>query len=209
MTDQKRTLGPLGNVEHWLADEVQKRKDQPVTDQAKRHPDCCPEWVRTGYAHTEICPAFDAPKADPGHPSRLSPIPAPKPAPEFVERALKGLLEALMGVDLPESVRAAHTAALILMEGPPAHIPMRGTDVELWLKRCRDEYPRQHSNDAWTALDDLLDDYRLRADTGSAMDALVGGPAGDESDTPYRVGGEMDPQVRYDPGSYETRGGRT
>jgi hypothetical protein len=45
--------------------------------------------------------------------------------------------------------------------------PMRGDDVEAWIRRRRDEH--SHHGLAWFALDDLLDDYRLHSDTGTAL----------------------------------------
>ena len=47
------------------------------------------------------------------------------------------------------------------------HRPARGDDVETWIKRCRDEHSRLGL--AWIALDDLLDDYREKADTGTPL----------------------------------------
>lgn len=49
----------------------------------------------------------------------------------------------------------------------PSHSPRRGSDVEAWLKAERDKY--QERTEAWYALDELLDDYRLRADTGRGL----------------------------------------
>jgi hypothetical protein len=43
--------------------------------------------------------------------------------------------------------------------------PRRGDDVEAWLRQWRDQY----ADDAWRALDDALDDYRLHADTGAPL----------------------------------------
>jgi hypothetical protein len=51
------------------------------------------------------------------------------------------------------------------------HMPRRGSDVEQWIKRFRDAYIPGMS--AWIALDDLLDDYRLRADLGTPLDQPV------------------------------------
>lgn len=48
------------------------------------------------------------------------------------------------------------------------HTPTRGSDVEDWIKRNRDRRPK---GSPWFAvLDKLLDDYRLRADTGLDLD---------------------------------------
>jgi hypothetical protein len=47
------------------------------------------------------------------------------------------------------------------------HRPERGDQVEVYIKRKRDEYP--HDDAGWIILDDLLDDYRLHADTGTPL----------------------------------------
>lgn len=55
------------------------------------------------------------------------------------------------------------------------HQPRRGSDVEQWLRRKRDEYevaPGVRDAAEWNALDNLLDDYRLHADTGTPLDSL-------------------------------------
>lgn len=44
------------------------------------------------------------------------------------------------------------------------HTPTRNSDVEAWIKRARDEQPGE--SEGWLALDGLLDNYRLAADTG-------------------------------------------
>jgi len=53
------------------------------------------------------------------------------------------------------------------------HEPHRGSDVEAWIKRTRDKYSRYWPDNldyhSWTVLDQMLDDYRLRADTGRSM----------------------------------------
>lgn len=66
-----------------------------------------------------------------------------------------------------------------LLVGPviPPHQPRRGSDVEAWLKRKRDEISDLDAPAARFVLDDLLDDYRLRADTGVPLDSIeVMGP---------------------------------
>jgi len=54
-------------------------------------------------------------------------------------------------------------------------VPYRGSDVEVWLKRKRDEYALPDGTpgdyEAWTAMNDALDDYRLHADTGTPLDS--------------------------------------
>lgn len=52
---------------------------------------------------------------------------------------------------------------------PP--LPQRGDHVEAWLKEQRDQYP--DNTTMWDALDNLLDDYRLHADTRTPLDEHV------------------------------------
>ena len=47
------------------------------------------------------------------------------------------------------------------------HQPQRGSDVEAYIKRWRD-LAKPHSM-IWYALDNMLDDYRLHADTGTPL----------------------------------------
>lgn len=60
------------------------------------------------------------------------------------------------------------------------HYPSRGDQVEAWIKDRRDQYVGNESgNDydsgAWTALDNLLDEYRLASDTGQSLENMVNG----------------------------------
>ncbi len=49
-------------------------------------------------------------------------------------------------------------------------VPARGDAVEAWLKGQRDALADGYGRlPAWYALDDLLDDYRLHADTGTPL----------------------------------------
>lgn len=52
-----------------------------------------------------------------------------------------------------------------------SHEPVRGSDVELWIRQARDTYDQQDPRQQieWTALDALLDDYRERADTSTPL----------------------------------------
>lgn len=52
-----------------------------------------------------------------------------------------------------------------------AHKPERKSDVEKWIKKNRNSYPSRSSK--WYALDDLLEDYRLHADTGTPLSETV------------------------------------
>lgn len=50
------------------------------------------------------------------------------------------------------------------------HRPQRGDDVDEWVKRNRDFYRATNVNvDGYTVLDNLLNDYRLHADTGMPL----------------------------------------
>jgi hypothetical protein len=45
--------------------------------------------------------------------------------------------------------------------------PRRGDQIEAWLKQCRDQHANMDAT--WFAIDALLDQYRLDADTGSEL----------------------------------------
>ncbi|MGW7001327.1 exonuclease domain-containing protein [Streptomyces sp. NPDC054933] len=63
---------------------------------------------------------------------------------------------------------------------PIPHQPVRGDAVEAWLKQQRDAHLDGYGrNPEWYALDDLLDTYRLHADTCTPLGELVHEP-GDE-----------------------------
>lgn len=50
------------------------------------------------------------------------------------------------------------------------HLARRGDDVEAWLKRWRNRHPNKGVwAAAWHAIDNMLDDYRLHADTGTPL----------------------------------------
>jgi hypothetical protein len=51
------------------------------------------------------------------------------------------------------------------------HTPVRGSDVEAWIRRRRDRYTPGYSD--WHALHALLDDYRAHADAGTPLDRDV------------------------------------
>jgi hypothetical protein len=49
------------------------------------------------------------------------------------------------------------------------HVPVRGSKVEAYIKRHRDQFDRSGpllTRARWQALDDMIDDYRLRSDCG-------------------------------------------
>lgn len=60
--------------------------------------------------------------------------------------------------------------------GSHSPLPRRGDDVECWLKQHRDTW--QAGSYLHGALDSLLDDYRLHADTGTPLND----PLGEEAD---------------------------
>jgi hypothetical protein len=68
----------------------------------------------------------------------------------------------------PMQVQFLRSALADFMEHDGAHIPRRGSDVEAWLKAQRDNWSKLQDPE-WIALDRLLDDYRLRADTGTKL----------------------------------------
>lgn len=59
---------------------------------------------------------------------------------------------------------APHTPAAAEQPGP--HRARRDSDVEAWIKAAREEHP---TYEVWHAFDELLDDYRLHADTGTPL----------------------------------------
>jgi tetraacyldisaccharide-1-P 4'-kinase len=66
--------------------------------------------------------------------------------------------------------------------GEPGHVARRGTDVEAWIKRHRDNcHIADGRGHDWAVLDDLLDDYRLHADTGVPLGDDVAGPHEEEA----------------------------
>ncbi|GAA1455210.1 hypothetical protein [Nocardiopsis tropica] len=50
-----------------------------------------------------------------------------------------------------------------------SHYPRRDDGVAVWLKAQRDEY-HQTTSPQWQVLDELLELYRLHADTGIPLD---------------------------------------
>lgn len=60
----------------------------------------------------------------------------------------------------------------------PTHEPYRGSDVEAWIKRHRDQY--SHGDEHWTTLDDLLDAYRNHVYTGTPLTEWAPSGPGDD-----------------------------
>lgn len=58
------------------------------------------------------------------------------------------------------------------MTAPPLHHqPVRGSDVEAWIKHWREQFrsASMETTDIWWAVNDMLADYRERADTGKPL----------------------------------------
>lgn len=88
---------------------------------------------------------------------------------EELGHGVEGLRGARL-VPLPESMYAV-----------TRHRPRRGSDVEAWLKRHRDGWaPHEGAGwqEAYRVLDELLDEYRQRADYALPLDATLEGTDG-------------------------------
>lgn len=88
----------------------------------------------------------------------------------------------LQMIDLNEGLGAVrHQIDSYLKHRPDTlpHVPHRGDDVAEWIKRQRLDYS-VHS-DEYTLLDNLLDDYRLHADTGTPLSEDVPTPGGESA----------------------------
>lgn len=60
-------------------------------------------------------------------------------------------------------------ACIDVLDAEP-HRPKRDDDVAAWIKRMRNEHLPTVDHAPWETLDNLLDDYRLHADTGTRLD---------------------------------------
>ena len=58
-------------------------------------------------------------------------------------------------------------------KGGVMRLPMRGDDVENWLRWQRDKWERDA--DEWGIINDVLDEYRKHADTGTPLTEEVQG----------------------------------
>jgi hypothetical protein len=54
-------------------------------------------------------------------------------------------------------------------EIPGPQYAYRGSSTEAYIKAERDSWGKDTDREGWIALDNLLDDYRLRADTGTKL----------------------------------------
>lgn len=82
------------------------------------------------------------------------------------------MLDARAGTDYGRNV-LAHALVQVQRDGwlrrePAASVPARGDAVEAWLKQQRDEY-EQSSSPQWQTLNEILDIYRLHADTRTPL----------------------------------------
>jgi hypothetical protein len=103
---------------------------------------------------------------------------------ELVE-AIQRQFEAFPSVAGDRTVaRLAATAAARWFQPSPAdpvpsvlmHKARRGSVIEAWIKLHCDDWERTDGKqEAWTALDNLLDDYRLHADCDVPLDQKVEG----------------------------------
>ena len=99
-------------------------------------------------------------------------VPGERPEPVDPQR--------ILGAEQPQRSRPARYLDALLHRGPgydltpdqpaaeTAHQPRRGDQFEAWLKQQRDDH-RDADRGQWTVLDDLLDRYRLYADTGTPL----------------------------------------
>jgi hypothetical protein len=82
-----------------------------------------------------------------------------------------------MRYEFKNSVLPVITALVEVLDSEP-HRAKRGSDVEAWIKAARDLHDERVYG-PYEALNDLLDDYRLHADTGTALNEEVpDGPQG-------------------------------
>ena len=88
------------------------------------------------------------------------------------------------GLTGPQILVAAEEFLKHTYVGPDTHTPMRGDKFEAWIKWWRDQHitdevgPR---HPAWTAIDAMLDDYRMHADTGTPLSEEVEEPGGTDA----------------------------
>lgn len=86
-----------------------------------------------------------------------------------------------------EATAAKLEEAHRVRRGSEVHQASRGSDVAEWIKRHR-EMQRDHQGfqtPEWRAVDDLLEDYRGHADTGTPLADEVQGPHPEEPDDRY------------------------
>jgi hypothetical protein len=98
-----------------------------------------------------------------------------------MRRLVKARMGVPDGVELDPWMEAAIGDVLAVVERDRG--PRRGDEVEAWIKRYRDTHgdPADGYQSAWYALDDLLDDYRDHADTGTPLGREVVGPHEEQS----------------------------
>jgi hypothetical protein len=75
------------------------------------------------------------------------------------------------GAPVCDTLPGAAAAALAVV-GSAAGRPQGGDQFEQWLKTQRDEYESE-SSEQWKALNEVLDTYRLHADTGTPLNQHV------------------------------------
>lgn len=113
----------------------------------------------------EITDWFQGPFEDEG--------PDPEEHTDWLERVIAGGDLALMEKWVEDGRRLAEASRQATEEREAAaRRPRRGDQVEAWLKAQRDDH-RDADRGQWTVLDNLLDRYRLHADTGTPLDGHV------------------------------------
>ena len=106
----------------------------------------------------------------------------------LADSAMRALFGMLAGgyspVQVPENTGKHPAESPATDSNQVIHEPRRGSDVEAWIKRARESQRAGHSlqsrTGAWYVLDDLLDDYREHADTGTPLSLCVQGPHPEE-----------------------------
>lgn len=107
-------------------------------------------------------------------------LPPPLPFDETIRAAIAAALAVQPAESMDDESDPARWnpsfGAVRLAAGDPGsqHEPRRGSDVETWLKRWRDQIsdrPVPAARIAGLVIDDMLDDYRLHADTGTPLDS--------------------------------------
>lgn len=104
-----------------------------------------------------------------------------RPSPLVLPRAITDAEAEAIRQELDKEMRYARITLAPSMYQVEQHLPRRGSDVEAWLKRRRDEWAPNEAGvwpDAHHALDGLLDEYRRCADYGLPLNASLEGTDG-------------------------------
>lgn len=77
--------------------------------------------------------------------------------------------DVIQGKEVVEAVEAADKALEEYVK-LVHHMPMRGDGFARWLKAWRDKYGPDIYHSVYGALDEMLEEYRLRADQGLSLE---------------------------------------